>query len=56
MNKKLQFPTYNVFLGEAVPIVKYHLDDDSSIPIPRKMFAILSRSLKKVGKELGSDE
>lgn len=35
----LQFPTYNVSLGEAVLIVKYHLDDDS-MPVPRKMLAI----------------
>lgn len=40
MNKKLlQLPTYNICLGEAVSIVKYHLDDDS-IPIPRKVLAI----------------
>lgn len=41
MNRKknLQFPSYNVSLGEAVSIVKYKLDDDS-ISIPSKVLAI----------------
>lgn len=41
MDKKklVQFPTCNVSLGEAVSIVKYHLDDDS-IAIPSKVLAI----------------
>ena len=40
MNRKkiLQFPSYNVSLGEAVSIVKYKLDDDS-ISIPSKVLA-----------------
>ena len=37
--KNLQFPSYNVSLGEAVSIVKYKLDDDS-ISIPSKVLAI----------------
>lgn len=41
MDKKklVHFPTHNVSLGDAVFIVKCHLDDDS-ISIPSKILAI----------------
>lgn len=39
MTKLIQFPTYNVNLGDAWLIVKEHLDDES-IAIPSKVIAI----------------
>ena len=39
MGKTIQFPTYNVNLGDAWLIVKEHLDDES-IAIPSKVIAI----------------
>ena len=39
MKKLIQFPTYNVNLGDAWAIVKEHLDDES-IAIPSKVIAI----------------
>ena len=39
MGKIIQFPTYNVNLGDAWLIVKEHLDDES-IAIPTKVIAI----------------
>ena len=39
MAKPIQFPTYNVNLGDAWLIVKEHLDDES-IAIPPKVIAI----------------
>ena len=39
MKKLIQFPTYNVNLGDAWVIVKEHLDDES-IAIPSKVIAI----------------
>ena len=39
MAKPIQFPTYNVNLGDAWLIVKEHLDDES-IAIPSKVIAI----------------
>ena len=39
MGKPIQFPTYNVNLGDAWLIVKEHLDDES-IAIPSKVIAI----------------
>lgn len=39
MKKLIQFPTYNVNLGDAFLIVKEHLDDES-ISIPSKVIAI----------------
>lgn len=39
MGKPIQFPTYNVNLGDAWLIVKDHLDDES-IAIPSKVIAI----------------
>ena len=39
MAKAIQFPTYNISLGEAWAIVKTRLDDDS-IAIPTKVLAI----------------
>ena len=39
MAKPIQFPTYNVSLGEAWSIVKHRLDDDT-IAIPTKVLAI----------------
>ena len=37
--KTIQFPTYNINLGDACLIVKNHLDDDS-IAFPSKLLAI----------------
>ena len=39
MGKPIQFPTYNVNLGDAWLIVKERLDDES-IAIPSKVIAI----------------
>lgn len=40
MGKKVvQFPTYNVSLGDAVRIVSFHLDDES-IALQTKVIAI----------------
>ena len=39
MAKPIEFPTYNVNLGDAWLIVKEHLDDES-IAIPSKVIAI----------------
>ena len=39
MAEPIQFPTYNVNLGDAWLIVKEHLDDES-IAIPSKVIAI----------------
>ena len=39
MGNTIQFPTYNVNLGDAWLIVKEHLDDES-IAIPSKVIAI----------------
>ena len=39
MAEIIQFPTYNVNLGDAWLIVKEHLDDES-IAIPSKVIAI----------------
>ena len=40
MNKKVvRIPSYNVSLGDAILIVKFHLDDEI-IAIPTKMLAI----------------
>lgn len=37
--KVIRFPTYNITLGDAIMIVKFHLDDDA-ISIPSKVLAI----------------
>lgn len=39
MAKTVQFPTYNVSLGDAVRIVSFHLDDES-IALQSKVIAI----------------
>ena len=40
MNKKVvRIPSYNVSLGDAILIVKFHLDDET-IAIPTKVLAI----------------
>ena len=39
MKKLIQFPTYNVNFGDALVIVKEHLDDES-IAIQSKVIAI----------------
>ena len=39
MKKLIQFSTYNVNFGDALVIVKEHLDDES-IAIPSKVIAI----------------
>lgn len=40
MNKKIvRIPSYNVSLGDAILIVKFHLDDET-IAIPTKVLAI----------------
>ena len=39
MKKVVEFPTYNVSLGQAVAIVKHKLDDDT-IALQTKMISI----------------
>lgn len=39
MKKPLQFPTYNISLGQAIEIVKFRLDD-KDIAIQSKVLAI----------------
>lgn len=40
MNKKVvRIPSYNVSLGDAILIIKFHLDDET-IAIPTKVLAI----------------
>lgn len=39
MKKVINFPSYNVTLGEAILIVKHHLDDDN-IALQSKVIAI----------------
>lgn len=39
MAKTIRFPTYNINIGDAYMIVKYHLDDDT-IALQSKVLAI----------------
>ena len=55
MAKPIQFPTYNVNLGDAWLIVKEHLDDES-IAIPSKVIAIEKISRMETHNSIKKDD
>ena len=55
MAKTVQFPSYNVSLGEAVGIVKYHLNDDD-IALQSKVIAIEKVANMETHNSITKDE
>lgn len=55
MKKIVEFPTYNVSLGEAVDIVKHKLDDDT-IATQSKMIAIETVANMETHNGIAKDE
>lgn len=55
MDKVIRFPSYNINLGDAILIVKEHLDDDS-IALQAKVLAIDKVAYMETHNSVKKDE